>query len=107
MQVDGQSLRALWLLDLLGLDPSSTATDASGGTALVIRAGGLRMAILAAGVSEQLDFAVRGVSDRVPRLHGIVGGTVLMGGEVSPLVDLPTLTEGYFRDLRRNRAQGK
>lgn len=103
VQIGAESVRALWLLDLLGLDPS-TATDASGGTALVIRVGGMRTAILAAGVSESLDFAVRGVDDQIPRLHGIVGGIILAGGEVSPLVDLPTLTEGYFRDLRRSRS---
>lgn len=99
--IDGQRYPAFWLLTLLGLPQGGDTQDMLSVTAMISRAGGAQFAVLAAGVSEPLSFSVRGLTERLPRVPGVVGGTVLVGGEISPLIDLPTVIQAYLRDRQR------
>ncbi|MFT5130654.1 MAG: chemotaxis protein histidine kinase CheA [Rhodothermales bacterium] len=101
--VAGKRYRAMWLLDFLGLPTGGDTQDMFAVHAMLTRAGGTQLVVLAAGVSEPLGFSVRGVGERLPKVPGVVGGTVLVGGEVSPLIDLPTVVQVYLRELQRRR----
>jgi chemotaxis protein histidine kinase CheA len=48
-------------------------------------------AVLAGGVSEAMTLPLRSFGDRLPKVPGLVGGTVLARGEVAPVLDLNTL----------------
>ncbi|MBT6277400.1 MAG: serine/threonine protein kinase [Chromatiales bacterium] len=97
LDIGGTMYRAIWLHQLLGLDLNRETQDMLGCKAMLTRGPGALVAVLPGGVSEALRFSVRGVGERMPKVAGIVGGTVLVGGELSPLIDLPTAINAYIR----------
>ncbi|NKC11420.1 MAG: hypothetical protein GKR94_04205 [Gammaproteobacteria bacterium] len=98
ISIGSKPYRVFWLHRLLGLDVNRSTQDLLGCKAMLTRASGAMVAVLAGGVSEVLRFSVRSVGERLPKVPGIVGATVLMGGELSPIIDLPTTIRAYVRE---------
>ena len=97
VKLDGVTYPAVDLSALLGLKKSRHGMSLSQ-SALAVNGISGEVAVLAEGVSETMPLAVRAL-DNLPRLAGLVGGTVLVGREIAPVFDLTTVVQS------RNRRQ--
>ena len=90
VKVDGSRYPTLKLAELLDISTTEEG-DASNVSVLLVPVAGTTHAIETLGVSEALPLPLRAVTHRLPKTPGVVGGTVLIGGEISPVIDLQTL----------------
>lgn len=90
VRVDGSKYQALQLAELLGIS-AAEETGASAISILLVPVAGTTYAIETPGISEALPLPLRAVTSSLPKTPGVVGGTVLIGGEISPVIDLQTL----------------
>lgn len=95
VKLDGVTYPAVDLSALLGLKKSRHGMPLSQ-SALVVHGISGEVAVLAEGVSETMPLAVRAL-DNLPRLAGLVGGTVLVGREIAPVFDLTTVVQSRKR----------
>jgi chemosensory pili system protein ChpA (sensor histidine kinase/response regulator) len=93
-KLEDQAFGAILVDDLLDFNEDRRQIDRSNRPILLVREeSGAKTAILVQEVIDSRDVVVKSMGHYLPKLHGIIGATVLGDGSVAPVMDLPEMLQ--------------
>jgi len=91
-KIDDEAYEAVVIDDLLNLPPDRRTIERNTRPVVIVKDDvGERHAILVQSVLDSRDVVVKSMGQYMPKIHGIIGATVLGNGSIAPVVDLPEM----------------
>ena len=98
IELNGEAVSLVRLQSLLELPQRVTGVDAAvKAPAVVLSAGGKRIAFLADEIFAELEVLVKNLGPQLPRVRNVAGATVLGTGKVVLILDVPDLMKSAVR----------